>query len=63
MILLCRFHHGELHRAGWSITRDGKSDFVLHGADGHATALSRRLPLRYLWGDVDPPPKRFRPAA
>jgi hypothetical protein len=62
-ILLCRFHHMELHHGGWSITRDAKDDFVLHGEDGYRTTLIRRLPLRYLWGDVDPPPRRFRPAA
>ncbi|MCE4026322.1 HNH endonuclease [Microbacterium sp. Au-Mic1] len=62
-ILLCRFHHGELHHGGWRITRDGKDDFILRGPDGATTILARRLPLRYLWGDVDPPPKRFRPAA
>ncbi len=62
-ILLCRFHHMELHHGGWRVTRDGKDDFVLHGEGGYRTTLTRRLPLRYLWGDVDPPPKRFRPAA
>jgi len=62
-ILLCRYHHMELHHGGWRITRDGSGDFVLHSADGQETVLTRRLPLRYLWGDVDPPPKRFRPAA
>lgn len=62
-ILLCRFHHGELHHGGWRITRDGKDDHILRGPDGVATILARRLPLRYLWGDVDPPPKRFRTAA
>ena len=62
-ILLCRFHHMELHHGGWQITRDRKGDFILRGADGSATTLVRRLPLRYLWGDIDPPPKRFRPAA
>lgn len=62
-ILLCRFHHMELHHGGWSIGRQGKGDFVLRAGDGSTTMLSRRLPLRYLWGDVDPPPKRFRPAA
>lgn len=62
-ILLCRFHHMELHHGGWRITREGTGDFVLRGADGSATTLVQRLPLRYLWGDIDPPPKRFRPAA
>ncbi|MGN7861811.1 DUF222 domain-containing protein [Microbacterium sp. 22303] len=62
-ILLCRFHHGELHHEGSRISREGTGDFVLRRTDGSATILARRLPLRYLWGDVDPPPKRFRPAA
>ncbi|MGO4678659.1 DUF222 domain-containing protein [Microbacterium sp. 2MCAF23] len=64
-ILLCRFHHMELHHGGWRITREGKADFVLHHPDGgRAQALLRtRLPLRYAWGDIDPSPRRFRPAA
>lgn len=62
-ILLCRFHHMELHHGRWSITRHEKNDFILHDRHGHTTVLTRRLPLRYLWGDIDPPPLRFRPAA
>jgi len=62
-ILLCRFHHMELHHGGWSITRDGTSDFVLHDGHGNQSALRERLALRYAWGDIDPPPRRFRPAA
>ncbi|MBS1674255.1 MAG: DUF222 domain-containing protein [Actinobacteria bacterium] len=66
-ILLCRFHHMELHHGGWRITRDGKCDFILHNAEGAEIVLTGRVPLRYLWGDawadLDPPPKRFRPAA
>ncbi|MBS1698578.1 MAG: DUF222 domain-containing protein [Actinobacteria bacterium] len=62
-ILLCRFHHTELHHNGWRITRHAAGDFILHTADGTEIPLTRRLPLRYLFTDIDPPPKRFRPAA
>jgi hypothetical protein len=60
-ILLCRFHHMQLHHGGWRITRHGTEGFVLHDRGGGQTVLHPRLPLRYAWGDVDPPPKRFRP--
>lgn len=33
-ILLCRFHHMQLHANGWSITRDGSGPFVLHPPPG-----------------------------
>ncbi|MGN8025617.1 DUF222 domain-containing protein [Microbacterium sp. 22242] len=62
-ILLCRFHHMELHHGGRRITRAGKADFVLHHRGGKQTVLERRLPLKYTWSDIDPPPQRFRPAA
>ncbi|MFT4052578.1 MAG: DUF222 domain-containing protein [Microbacterium sp.] len=63
-ILLCRFHHMQLHHGGWRITRDGKDDFLLHSPGGGApSALRPRLGLVYAWAGVDPPPKRFRPAA
>ncbi|GAB6858184.1 HNH endonuclease signature motif containing protein [Microbacterium xylanilyticum] len=62
-ILLCRFHHMQLHHGGWRITRHRTDEFVLHDRGGGQTVLHPRLPLRYAWGDVDPPPKRFRPAA
>ncbi|MDQ4215488.1 HNH endonuclease signature motif containing protein [Microbacterium sp. ASV81] len=68
-ILLCRFHHMELHHGGWTITRSartpgcGPGDFVLHDSAVRVRVLRERLPLRYLWGDIDPPPRRFRPAA
>ncbi|WP_146116822.1 HNH endonuclease signature motif containing protein, partial [Microbacterium sp. MYb64] len=62
-ILLCRFHHMQLHHGQWQITRDRKHDFVLHHPDGQRSLLHPRLPLRYAWGDIDPPPKRFHPAA
>ena len=62
-ILLCRFHHMQLHHGRWHITRHRKDDFVLHHADERRSVLHPRLPLRYAWGDIDPPPKRFRPAA
>ncbi|PRB04039.1 hypothetical protein CQ044_12855 [Microbacterium sp. MYb64] len=62
-ILLCRFHHMQLHHGQWHITRHRKDDFVLHHPDGEQSVLHKRLPLRYAWGDIDPPPKRFHPAA
>ncbi|WOF23500.1 DUF222 domain-containing protein [Microbacterium betulae] len=63
-ILLCRFHHMQLHHGGWRITREGLGEFVLHPPDGRdPVVLPPRLALRYLWGDVDPPPRRFRVAA
>lgn len=64
-ILLCRWHHMELHHGGWRITRDGIGDFVLHPPPGRGDpfVLATRLALRYTWGDVDPPPRRFRAAA
>lgn len=69
-ILLCRWHHMQLHHGGWRITRNGRDDFVLHppggGGDrggGEPVALPARLARRYAWGDLQPPPRRFRPAA
>ena len=62
-ILLCRFHHMQLHHSGWRISRDGRRQFVLHDPGGGAVNLEPRLALRYAFGDVDPPPRRFRPAA
>ncbi len=64
-ILLCRFHHMELHHGGWRITRTGRGDFLLHppGGGGDPIVLAPRLALRYAWVDIAPPPNRFRPAA
>ncbi|MFB7842644.1 DUF222 domain-containing protein [Microbacterium sp. NPDC056052] len=62
-ILLCRFHHMQLHHRQWHITRHRKDDFVLHHPGGEQNVLHPRLPLRYAWGDIDPPPRRFHPAA
>jgi hypothetical protein len=62
-ILLCRYHHMALHHGGWRITRDGKDDFVLHHPSGEKFAMRPRAVLRYAFGDIDPPPRRFRPAA
>lgn len=63
-ILLCRWHHMQLHHGGWRITRHGKADFLLHPPDGsEPIALPARLVRRYAFGDLQPPPRRFRPAA
>ncbi|WP_194420570.1 HNH endonuclease signature motif containing protein [Microbacterium abyssi] len=62
-ILLCRYHHMTLHHGEWRITRRGKDDFVLHHRSGETYAMRPRAALSYAWGGIDPPPKRFRPAA
>ncbi|MCC2033721.1 DUF222 domain-containing protein [Microbacterium allomyrinae] len=64
-VLLCRWHHTELHHGGWRITRQGRGDFVLHPPPGRGTpiVLAPRLALRYAWADLDPPPRRFRRVA
>jgi hypothetical protein len=62
-ILLCRFHHMELHHGGWWITREGDGDFVLHHPSGETSVMRDRTVLAYAFGGIDPPPKRFRPAA
>ena len=64
-VLLCRWHHMELHHGGWRITREGRGDFILHGPPGRGdpVRLVPRLALRYAWADIEPPPKRFRPPA
>lgn len=71
-ILICRFHHLELHFRGWAIENDGAGRFLLvppaGAAAGGATAGSDRVddapiplrsksPLRWFW---DPPPDRPR---
>ncbi len=62
-ILLCRYHHMTLHHGGWRITREGDGDFMLQHPSGERSALRARTVLTYAFGDIDPPPKRFRPAA
>lgn len=62
-ILLCRFHHLQLHHNRWRITRNRTDDFVLHDPRGRPCAMRPRIELQYAWGDLDPPPPRFRAAA
>ncbi|GAA5150203.1 hypothetical protein GCM10025768_14670 [Microbacterium pseudoresistens] len=63
-ILLCRFHHMNLHHGGWRITRSGKNDFELHPPGGKPPILlSPRAALTVAWAGIDPPPPRFRPTA
>lgn len=76
-ILLCRYHHMNLHANGWKITRDRGTprhkpgDFMLHPPPEHPIhrerggepiALTRRLALRYAFGDLNPK-RRFLLAA
>jgi hypothetical protein len=53
-ILLCRFHHMNLHHHGHRITRERGAPFVLHPPDGEPVPLHSRSPLRWMW---DPPPR------
>jgi len=62
-ILLCRFHHMQLHHGGWRITRHEKDDFVLHHPRGQTFALPPRPALRYAWAVAEPWRKRFHAAA
>ncbi len=62
-ILLCRFHHMSVHHHGGRITRDGNADFILHRPGRPPTPLTARLTHRYAFGDLKPPPRRFRSAA
>lgn len=60
-ILLCRYHHMQLHHNRWRITRDHLDDFVLHppGA-GAPIPLPPRLSLTRAWSGIDPPLRRWR---
>lgn len=53
-VLLCRFHHMNLHHRAHRITRDGPGPFVLHPPDAPPVELRSRAPLRWLW---NPPPR------
>jgi hypothetical protein len=61
-ILLCRFHHMQLHTRGWHITRDSGEDFALHDPGGRTLPMRPRIELRYTW-TTGPPPRRFTLAA
>lgn len=62
-IMLCRYHHMTLHHGGWRITREGIDDFELHEPTGETHTMRPRAVLISAWNGIDPPPKRFRPAA
>lgn len=62
-ILLCRFHHMQLHHGQWRILREGKGDFILRHRSGEEHVLKPRLALAYAWSGVDPPPIRLRAVA
>ncbi|QKJ20254.1 HNH endonuclease signature motif containing protein [Microbacterium hominis] len=60
-ILLCRFHHMQLHHGGWFITRAG-DDFLLGNADGRdPVPMPPRGHLQYFFGGIDPPREDFAP--
>lgn len=53
-VLLCRYHHMNLHHRGYRIRRDGTGPLMLHPPDGPGTELRPQSPLRWRWG----PPTR-----
>lgn len=66
-ILLCRFHHMQLHNNGWRIVRDGLGPFILIPPPGHRSPdgtetpprpLRTKAPWSWAW---DPPPPPDRP--
>lgn len=66
-ILLCRFHHMQLHNNGWRIVRDGLGPFILIPPPGHRSPdgaetpprkLHTKAPWAWAW---DPPPPPDRP--
>lgn len=65
-VLLCRFHHMQLHNKGWKIMRDGLGPFILHpppGTKQPPQELRPRLALQFAWQNVKPPPRQFRRVA
>ena len=61
-ILLCRFHHMQLHNGGWRITRVGTGPFVLQGREGQSVELPVRTARTAAWNfsALTPPTARFR---
>lgn len=59
-ILLCRYHHLNLHDGGWRITREGSGDFVLTHPAHKPRPLPKRAPLKYAWEHITLPQPKFR---
>ena len=63
-ILLCRFHHMQLHNGGWRITREGRAPFILHSPDGTTRELTPRTARQLAWAGLSIAPSvAFRPGA
>lgn len=48
-LLLCRYHHMNLHHRGHRIRRDGKGPLTLHPPHGPPRELRSKPPLRWRW--------------
>ncbi|WP_017792817.1 HNH endonuclease signature motif containing protein [Leucobacter salsicius] len=66
-LLLCRFHHMQLHNGGWRITRDGTGPFLLHDQHGATFTLPPRTSRTTAWSTalnfsgLEVPAARFFP--
>ncbi|MBV0894082.1 HNH endonuclease signature motif containing protein [Microbacterium sp. NC79] len=59
-ILLCQYHHLNVHNNKWRITRQGKGDFTLTHPDHPPQPLPARAALEYAFQDIALPDPRFR---
>ena len=62
-ILICRYHHGQLHHGGWRITRDGDGPFILRDKHGASYELPVRADRSTMWNfaALTPLPPRLYP--
>ncbi|WP_051224125.1 HNH endonuclease signature motif containing protein [Pseudoclavibacter soli] len=58
-VLLCRFHHLQLHNNGWAITRQAQGPFILHAPDNSQQEMPAPLVSKYAFEGIQRLPRRF----